>query len=278
MSSVSASSASSSSTQSSSFPASSSSATPTGPSCINGPPCATPPPATLYLYTFLSTLIILLVVSGGIITRSFFLRRRQQIAMANGTWVPPSPNRRESRYTLRPKPVIFDVHIPPEAEAGTKEDPDERWGTIQPFSVSDLDIASGKSTPGPSDEDAPPSTRTRRETGARIRARLLTLLRLRLHRPFRHAPAASDPVAVPALELIPPLAAAAPDPAPSPSNSHLRVSVLVVMPTPPASSSASTADDEEELPHLELGVLEADVIDSGRNSSQSGSGIEEDTK
>ncbi|KAJ7200594.1 hypothetical protein GGX14DRAFT_571997 [Mycena pura] len=62
---------------------------------------------------------MLLVVSGGIITRSFFLRRRQQqIEFANG--IPSS-----------------STCTSPEAEAGTKEEADERWGCSlairQPF-------------------------------------------------------------------------------------------------------------------------------------------------
>ncbi|KAG5732940.1 hypothetical protein E4T56_gene17250, partial [Termitomyces sp. T112] len=51
--------------------------------------------ATLYLYTFLATLVLLLSVSAAIILRSLILRRRHQRlvaeAMRNGTWVPPSP-------------------------------------------------------------------------------------------------------------------------------------------------------------------------------------------
>ncbi|KAJ7200504.1 hypothetical protein GGX14DRAFT_659683 [Mycena pura] len=79
----------------------------------NGPTCATPPRA----YTFLSTLTILLVLSSGIITRSFFLRRRQQRDVG-------PPESASPREPLRPRPVIFDAHIPPEAEAGPKEDVD----------------------------------------------------------------------------------------------------------------------------------------------------------
>ncbi|KAF7338842.1 hypothetical protein MSAN_02207100 [Mycena sanguinolenta] len=101
-----------------------------------GCPTGAPPPATLYLYTFLSTLIILLLVSGGIIARSVVLRRRQQIAIANGTWIPPQ---RRENYSNRPRPLMFDAYLAMSAHGSkAKNDDEERWSCMKPFSASDI--------------------------------------------------------------------------------------------------------------------------------------------
>ncbi|KAJ7064098.1 hypothetical protein C8F01DRAFT_1130332 [Mycena amicta] len=116
----------------------------------NGPGCpnATAPPAALYLYTFLSTLIVLLLVSCAIILRSLLLRRRQRIAMENGTWIPPhmpfagSGRRTRNPFAGMPKPVLFDVHFQPTggspATSHMPEVADARWAGLQPFYASSI--------------------------------------------------------------------------------------------------------------------------------------------
>ncbi|KAF7319697.1 hypothetical protein MKEN_00751400 [Mycena kentingensis (nom. inval.)] len=141
-----------------SFPSPSSSSSPPPPSgypypypppspppnaCVNGSnSCPRATPATLYLYTFLSTLIVLLIVSGGIIARSVYLRRVQQ---RNGTWMPARAPR--VALGLGRKPEMFDVYI---AECGTGTGPkltmsgmgrSARWLDMKPFAASERPLA-----------------------------------------------------------------------------------------------------------------------------------------
>ncbi|KAJ7506976.1 hypothetical protein B0H11DRAFT_187814 [Mycena galericulata] len=80
----------------------------------NGQNAGIQPSAQLYLYTFLATLILLLGVSSAIVMRSLILRRRHrrmvEEAIANGTWVPPTPR---VKVDLRKKPRLWDAHIAP---------------------------------------------------------------------------------------------------------------------------------------------------------------------
>ncbi|KAJ7441089.1 hypothetical protein FB451DRAFT_119536 [Mycena latifolia] len=202
---------------------------PPPPQCTDPQGCNAPPPATLYLYTFLSTLIILLLVSGGIIARSVVLRRRQQIAIANG-WV-PAPRRRENTYTTRPKPVMFDAYVvvdEPKSRA-------ERWTAMKPFSASDV-------VPPPTVPVSPPQPEPP-QPARPTRSVFIT--------PFR----APSPPPPPTFEPAPP---------PSPSNStEVRVAVLVAMP------SQDPPQDAEDLPYLEFGIVDVELVDNGKMSSQS---------
>ncbi|KAJ7440780.1 hypothetical protein B0H11DRAFT_2252602 [Mycena galericulata] len=195
-------------------------------------PCS-PPPATLYLYTFLSTLILLLLLSSGIIARSVVLRRRQQIAVANGTWVPPS-GRRETTHTLRPKPELFDLYI----ADGAKQD--KEWGNMKPFSASDLQPPPKAPAVLSYPEPAPsvPARRAMREV-------------LHSYIPF-HAPSIS-PTRDTELAFV--------STPPSAGHGRVRIATLVAMP--------SEDTDAEDLPYLEVGVLDADIADDRRMSSQS---------
>jgi len=85
--------------------------------------------SSLYLYTFLATLVILLGVSGAIVLRSFTIRRRTQRlveeAIRNGTYVPP-----EARVPahLMEKPKLHDTHIGHGAVS-------EKWADYRPVSA-----------------------------------------------------------------------------------------------------------------------------------------------
>ncbi|KAJ7734070.1 hypothetical protein B0H16DRAFT_1892552 [Mycena metata] len=69
-------------------------------------------PGTLYLFTFLSTLLLLTLVSGGIISRSMYLRRRQQRLMASGAWAPPTRRTAMTlEASLRNKPTMYEVNL-----------------------------------------------------------------------------------------------------------------------------------------------------------------------
>ncbi|KAJ3575203.1 hypothetical protein NP233_g1255 [Leucocoprinus birnbaumii] len=73
--------------------------------------------ASLYLYTFLATLVLLLSVSAAIVVRSFLLRRRHrrliEEAIRNGTWMPPPPGsgRSGARVDLSKKPKMWEVYM-----------------------------------------------------------------------------------------------------------------------------------------------------------------------
>ncbi|KAJ7859385.1 hypothetical protein B0H14DRAFT_2747162 [Mycena olivaceomarginata] len=191
----------------------------------DGPGGCSPPPATLYLYTFLSTLIILLMVSGGIITRSVVLRRRQQIAIANGTW--DNPHRREN-YSNRPRPVMFDAYVATDT-GGKNEKEEERWASMKPFSASDCAPPAKPKPPVESGEASghPPIRHTARDQLRRSLVR------------------ASAPPPPPAIELE-----SQPDLIPS----KVRVAFLVAMPWQGVSPK-NEEEEEEEVPYLEFGVL-----------------------
>ncbi|KIM89705.1 hypothetical protein PILCRDRAFT_2020, partial [Piloderma croceum F 1598] len=96
--------------------------------------------SSLYLYTFLATLVLLLGVSGAIVVRSFILRRRHQAlveeAIRNGTWVPPpfGAGGRGGRHglgkkELGEKPKMWDAWVGKDREflrGGDREEGEEK--------------------------------------------------------------------------------------------------------------------------------------------------------
>ncbi|KAF8897986.1 hypothetical protein CPB85DRAFT_1328205 [Mucidula mucida] len=70
--------------------------------------------ASLYLYTFLATLVLLLSVSAAIVLRSLILRRRHAAMMAeairNGTYIPPT-NTRGPKIDPSQKPPMYEAHL-----------------------------------------------------------------------------------------------------------------------------------------------------------------------
>ncbi|KAJ7216747.1 hypothetical protein B0H12DRAFT_342991 [Mycena haematopus] len=222
------------------------------PFCTNpqGCPSGAPPPATLYLYTFLSTLIVLLLVSGGIIARSIVLRRRQQVAIANGTWVPPQ---RRENYTIRPRPVLFEAYLAMGMHGSKiKNDEEERWSSMKPISASDIAPPVKPVAVRPPVESAH-NAHTPIRRAARDQIRSL----VRLHTPFHPPPVPPPP---PPIELVP-----QPPRISSPSD-KVRVALLVAMPWQEVSPQKD--EDEVLLPYLEFGVLDADVVDLGKISGE----------
>ncbi|KNZ78564.1 hypothetical protein J132_11202 [Termitomyces sp. J132] len=209
--------------------------------------------ATLYLYTFLATLVLLLSVSAAIILRSLILRRRHQRlvaeAMRNGTWVPPSPGATGPfllgsggrRVDLTKKPKMWEAFV----GSGERQTPrtgkteavtEWEWDSIRPFAAAYV------TPPGPNDS-VPVASSPEPQDRPSLTARLHTLFR---------------------------------------NTQQLRVAVLIAMPQPPeaksrsptpqlvASTSAavtphSNADDETELPHIEFGVAELEVSHTQSN-------------
>ncbi|KAI0665598.1 hypothetical protein C8Q78DRAFT_1083834 [Trametes maxima] len=88
--------------------------------------------ASLYLYTFLATLVLLLLVSATIIARSYVIRRRHREfiaqAIANGTYVPPA------RIRIGKKPKMFEVALVREVEGAEPRRIPEKtggWSSIE---------------------------------------------------------------------------------------------------------------------------------------------------
>ncbi|SJL14418.1 uncharacterized protein ARMOST_17874 [Armillaria ostoyae] len=181
--------------------------------------------ASLYLYTFLATLILLLGVSAAIVFRSLILRRRHrrmvEEAIRNGTWIPPT-NGRGMRYDPSQKPIMHEA-------AMNVQKNHHDWEACKPFSVS-YTVAAQNRTAHP----APPPPQQDNSARARIR------------RIWSH---------VDASPLPPPLSPSASDAPllPDPSGGPLRVSVLVAMP------SQHYGERQDELPHLEFGTADIPV-------------------
>ncbi|KAF4568520.1 hypothetical protein EYR40_010072 [Pleurotus pulmonarius] len=177
-----------------------------GPPPNNNPTPGIATSASLYLYTFLATLVLLLGVSSAIVVRSLILRRRHrrmiEEAIRNGTWVPPAASS-PRRVDLSKKPKMYEAWI-------SRGDAQDRrglehtdWEGIMPFSVlytlpskpaagtpqasSSTNNTAPVSTPNP-DAGAPSST-------GRSRLSRFTPLRL-FRRPA--APAASPSPSAPA--------------------------------------------------------------------------------
>ncbi|KAJ7647941.1 hypothetical protein FB45DRAFT_894821 [Roridomyces roridus] len=188
--------------------------------CSAGP-CA-PPPATLYLFTFLSTIIILFLVAGGLLLRGYVLRRRQFLAIANGTWVPPG------RLQDAPRPEMYEIYINGKHSIRGAEP----WGSFKPLSAAPI-----PSIPTPPDVHA---------TTPSIRRALYQEIRhtWRLYSPFHPPPTSAyeEQLATPA-EV----------------DSQVRVAAFVSMP--------SQEGVDEGLPHLEFGVVDVDMAQPRRKSS-----------
>ncbi|KAF7359629.1 hypothetical protein MVEN_00686700 [Mycena venus] len=118
-------------------------------SCLStGATCGIPSPGTLYLFTFLATLVLLTVVAGGIISRSVYLRRQHRQLIASGRWVPPGqPPKVEPNLTK--KPQIFDAYL----GGAVAENELRQWESMMPFSLTvtaqDIGLPSEPEQPQP---------------------------------------------------------------------------------------------------------------------------------
>ncbi|TDL22118.1 hypothetical protein BD410DRAFT_788805 [Rickenella mellea] len=210
--------------------------------------------STLYLFTFLATLLLLLAVSTAIVVRSFIIRRRfrrrVEEALAQGIYLPNAHGRRRD---FGEKPILWDAHL-----SGGRES----WGNMKPVSakiISEKHTGSGRPLfdelgqyTGDSNSDAPESSR-------RGIARVL-------RNPFSRSRPSSSP-------STPPIAETTLFPSTHPEEqtelAKLQVSVLIAMPSPSHpfhASSASSAmslkgkersmscDEDEEVPDVVFGV------------------------
>ncbi|KAF8913422.1 hypothetical protein CPB85DRAFT_1299784 [Mucidula mucida] len=196
--------------------------------------------ASLYLYTFLATLVLLLGVSAAIVFRSLILRRRHRAmideAIRNGTWVPPA-NGRGRRIDPMDKPLMHDAHLIVEAKYAHHE-----WDLMKPFSVS----YSAPAVQPPAVPPPPPPTRER--------------VREMMRHVWSHFSSSPAP---PAPEPVIPLA---PPPLPDASSGPLRVSVLIAMP-----SQNHNYAEHEELPHVEFGVAQVGIAAQESEQGKAGS-------
>ena len=250
--------------------------------------------ASLYLYTFLATLVLLLSVSGAIILRSFILRRRHRLlveeAIRNGTWIPPSPEERgtgssRNRVDISKKPVMWDAYVGEKdrelglgssisRERGGEKQHDGQtewdWDSIRPFSAAYLAPPPGapsKPLRLPSSDNTPNQVYPPRLSYAR---RFMRFIRPDdpSSQPFPLNQRRLSTVNLDASEGV--------DWAGHPKK--LRVAVLIAMPRPPSerNSSASSAssqhsisiqrephnddeDEDKEIPLVEFGIAELDV-------------------
>jgi len=135
---------------------------------------------------------------------------------------------------------MFEAYV----ATDSKNEEEERWSSLKPFSASDI--------APPVKAPVPPPTVTSHHVPIHRAARDQMRSLVRLHNPFRPPPA---PPPQPAIELAP-----QPSVIPSPS-AKVRVALLVAMPWQEVSPQ-----EEEELPYLEFGVLDVDVVDLGKMS------------
>ncbi|KAJ6580490.1 hypothetical protein DFH09DRAFT_1146048 [Mycena vulgaris] len=221
----------------------SSSSSPSATCGVSIGPCGVPSAGTLYLFTFLGTLLLLIIVAGAIISRSLYLRRRQRQLIASGQWVPPAP-RVKAEVNLKKKPRIFDAHLVDTVCASELA----HWEAILPFSAA----YTSPSAPVPSDTRTlllnrviPPSE----SPGASIFSR-----RRHLSRP-------------PNINIPPP---AEPHVAP-PSSEKLRahIAYVIAMPTEQwiPEKEERCCDEQSRLPVLEFGIAEVEVLRSPDDDS-----------
>ncbi|KAL5519957.1 hypothetical protein ACEPAG_1617 [Sanghuangporus baumii] len=125
--------------------------------------------SSLYLFTFLATLLLLLAISCAIVIRSLVIRRRfqrrVQEALAEGYVFPPNAGpgatpglggfgaAARRRFDVGEKPKMWDAHIaPPPPPDESKE---MKWENMMPVSVR---VQSDKLT-GAGQQPAPPAAR-----------------------------------------------------------------------------------------------------------------------
>ncbi|CAE6400956.1 unnamed protein product [Rhizoctonia solani] len=106
--------------------------------------------STLYLFTFLTTLLLLLAVSCGIVIRSFVLRRRfhrrVEEAIAAGVLLPgqgdvgmgPGGHIGTFRRPIGEKPKMWEVWINPSSASDKYTSASSEWSNVQPLAVTQI--------------------------------------------------------------------------------------------------------------------------------------------
>ncbi|KAI9454322.1 hypothetical protein HD554DRAFT_2112138 [Boletus coccyginus] len=203
--------------------------------------------ATLYLYTFLATLVLLLAISSAIVIRSLILRRRHQRlveeAIRTGTWLPHSfgsgPRRRRD---IGQKPKLWEAWLSPNDDDG--DESEKKSGATSCLCMPHM------------------STRPRHHLRhSRPPRRIPHTLRCVLHgirslTRRRSLPSPQPtvlPMSGPALSS-PSSLSSSPASTPTPA---VHVAFLIAMPSP----SQKRYCDESTPPVVEIGVVEANMKD-----------------
>ncbi|KAF8339285.1 hypothetical protein F5887DRAFT_981753 [Amanita rubescens] len=264
--------------------------------------------ASLYLYTFLATLVLLLVVSAAIVVRSFILRRRHRMmieeAFRNGTLLSPTI---AAGYGLRPrvdlskKPKMWDAWIEKSEQptSGRSREKEWYWDMMKPFSAV-YTLPPGGNVPGNNDDRGISNRQGILTPRRSLRVRMGTAARALAYyvstRPSMNSHNGSSPPSSTQLALPTVLSHL------DSGNATVKVAVLIAMPRKPSmkdssssasfhpsSPSSSTSpssqplfsppmggtgnDDDEQLPHLEVGITEVRVVSNSDDSASQGKGI-----
>ncbi|KAJ3716967.1 hypothetical protein C8R42DRAFT_778319 [Lentinula raphanica] len=245
---------SSSSTLSLSATSSVSSSTETASSTSSGP--STTNQGNLYLFTFLSTLLVLLIISCSIVFRSFVLRRRYQRRLAEAlaagaVLTPRAPGSHKKRFRTRPK--FYETWL-------SDADKYSTWTDLMPVSV--LTAKSKKKTREPESIRAPVDSRSEAilqrlfasyfiQRDSRFpfrRRRQVTIFDTdSTNPPSPRTPSSlGDPGSTPIQEKGNPFST------PATQKTPVQVAVLVAMPSPRRLSTIPSQD--EPLPEVVFGI------------------------
>ncbi|KAG7100063.1 hypothetical protein E1B28_001848 [Marasmius oreades] len=248
--------------------------------------------ASLYLYTFLATLVLLLGVSAAIILRSLLLRRRHrrmvEEAIRNGTWIPPTNSPRGGvKVDLSQKPKMWEAILGGGGYIDAKildmhplektKDPLE-WSALKPISLQVLPLPQTQmNNDADTNAEVINDNNNVNNTETSISSRISQFLGWRSRPtttvvnpvPARTRTAqdpSSDPTTSPSSPQTTPLLLIPP--------TQVRLSILVAMPShhpviPPL--KPGEAVDGENLPCLEMGSVDLSIGgESGSTSTVAG--------
>ncbi|KAK7053618.1 hypothetical protein R3P38DRAFT_3254158 [Favolaschia claudopus] len=237
-----------------------------------------PSPGTLYLFTFLATLLLLVVLAAGIISRSIYLRRRQlNHPPANNN------NRRQPKPEIdvaKSKPRFYDAEIPVfgwhnqnhyHNANGTQEKPWD-WEYFVPLSAGVLTQPSSlnddKSPPAPTTSPSNPDIQTTTASLEQTRSRLTAAWRTRFGGPMnilQHPAPAPVPVEPPS-GSSPNSNTLSPNPPPRTPPPSIALSYIVLMPSVSDASTRQTENEKEKEesvsasisspPYFEMGFIQ----------------------
>jgi hypothetical protein len=258
----------------------------------------------LIVYTFLATLVLLLSVSAAIVIRSYILRRRHrreiEEAIRNGTWIPPAAvGRSSARVDLSKKPRMWEAYVdlyhPPRRYSTSTVSEYKDWDSMKPLmvtyvnppksslttvTVTRVDSGNDRSSE-PVSNEAPRRRNLLRRIGRGVRDLLTTTSRepqLPLSYPvdndsFHDLPMteveSTEPTGPPKVSVAI-LIAMPRQHSSSPSSSKPEASSSSSSPTLPILTTAtvlnsSLPSEEEELPHIEMGVVELMVSEESHH-------------
>ncbi|KAJ6528435.1 hypothetical protein B0H19DRAFT_1274660 [Mycena capillaripes] len=252
--------------------AASSSSSPTSTCLSTGALCGGAPPGTLYLFTFLATLLLLSLVAGGIVSRSVYLRRRERHLIATGQWGSPLRARPTTELpNLKKKPQIFDAYLNLNLGGGILPESEllKQWEWMMPFSATCAEFEAERGIP------SPPAPEPAYQTAAQLNNLVAPVvvspvshIFSRRRRVLRTThPSTNTAVSPPSH----PAEVAAMIPLSERQASRLKVDIayIILMPATPRHNDNNAHpkiiqpdDEEEQFPLLEFGVSAVEVVRS----------------